>query len=90
MEKKSPNVIVIAVLALLIGLAGGFWYGGKSGFNKGYSKAEADIKKTQEEASKKASEAAAKAANPFSVGNPLEGVDTNPFEKVKKVLNPFQ
>ena len=30
-----------------------------------------------------------KAANPFGAVNPLEGVEANPFEKAKKVLNPF-
>ena len=47
------------------------------------------VKKAQEIAGQKAAEDAAKAANPFGVANPLEGVETNPFEEAKKVLNPF-
>jgi len=58
--------------------------------NLGYKRAEADIKKIQEEAAKKSAEALTKAANPFSGANPLEGIDANPFEKTKKILNPFQ
>ena len=34
-------------------------------------------------------EDAADAANPFKAANPLEGVESNPFEQAKKVLNPF-
>ena len=44
----------------------------------------------QEEAAKQAAADAAKAANPFQIVNPLEGVETNPFEKTKKILNPFE
>lgn len=44
----------------------------------------------QNEAFQKASEEAAKAANPFQVSNPLEGVNTNPLEEVRKKLNPFE
>lgn len=73
------------VIVLIAGLVGGYWFG----FEKGYNKAEADIKKVQEEAAKKASEDAAKAANPFQAVNPVEGVEANPFEKTKKILNPF-
>lgn len=55
----------------------------------GYSRAQADVKKTQEVAAQKAADDAAKAANPFKAANPLEGVESNPFEEAKKVLNPF-
>ena len=51
---------------------------------------EEDVKTLQEEVAKKAGEAAAKAANPFQAVNPLGTVEANPFEKAKKVLNPFQ
>lgn len=69
----------------MVGSVGGYWYG----HDRGYKKAEADVKKVQEEASKKAVEDAAKAANPFQAVNPVEGVEANPFEKTKKILNPF-
>lgn len=56
---------------------------------RGYGRSQADVKKAQEVAGQKAAEDAAKAANPFGVANPLEGVESNPFEQAKKVLNPF-
>ena len=74
---------MIAVFAI------SFWVGNKLGFSKGYKSAQADIKKVQDEAAKKATEEAVKAANPFQAVNPLSGVEANPFEKAKKILNPF-
>lgn len=56
---------------------------------RGYSRSQADVKKAQEVAGQKAAEDAAKAANPFGAANPLKGVESNPFEQAKKVLNPF-
>lgn len=93
MEKKS--LIIGIVIVLLVGVGyGGYWYGKKEAtqkvFEAGYAKAEEDISKLQEEGAKKAMEEAAKSANPFEVSNPLEGVEANPFEKVKRILNPIQ
>lgn len=73
-------IIIIVVGAL------GYWLGDW----RGYSRSQAEVKKTQELAAQKAAEDAAKAANPFKAANPLEGVETNPFEEAKKVLNPFK
>lgn len=84
---RSKMVIIIAVL-VLIGLA--FWFGRSDGYTKGYAQAQADTKALQEEGARNAVEEAAKATNPFQAVNPLEGVEANPFEKVKKVLNPFE
>lgn len=83
---SQKNVIIIAVVFLIIGLAAGYAYGRQ----KGYQQAETDIKKLDNVAAKKATEDAAKAANPFQAVNPLQGVEANPFQKVKKVLNPFE
>ena len=83
---STRNVVIIAVVVLVIGLAAGYFYGQQ----QGYKKAETDIKKLDEVAAKKATDEAAKAANPFQAVNPLEGVEANPFQKVKKVLNPFE
>lgn len=83
---NKTNIIVIAVI--LIGVA--FWLGRLNGYSTGYSKAQTDAKALQEESVRKAAEEAAKSANPFQAVNPLEGVEANPFEKVKKVLNPFE
>lgn len=71
-------VVVVGVL--------GYWAGNW----QGYSRSQADVKKTQEVAANKAAGDAAKAANPFKGTNPLEGVESNPFEQAKKVLNPFK
>ena len=62
-----------------------FWVGDWSG----YARSQAGVKNAQELAAQKAAEDAAKVANPFKAVNPLEGVEANPFEQAKKVLNPF-
>lgn len=56
---------------------------------QGYGRSQAEVKKAQAVAGQKAADDAAKAANPFKAANPLEGVEANPFEQAKKVLNPF-
>ncbi|MEK7144355.1 MAG: hypothetical protein AAB794_00625 [Patescibacteria group bacterium] len=84
---KSKTVAVIAAL-VLIGLA--FWLGRSNGYTKGYAQAQTDVQALQGESARKAADEAAKATNPFQAVNPLEGVEANPFEKVKKVLNPFE
>ena len=90
--KMDKKLVVVSVIALLL-IAGAYCYGNKAGYANGYStgykRAEADIKKLEEGAAKKATAETAKAANPFQVANPLENISVNPFEKVKKVLNPF-
>ena len=70
-------VVVVGVL--------GYW----AGDWQGYSRSQVDVKKAQETAGQKAADDAAKAANPFKATNPLEGVESNPFEEATKVLNPF-
>lgn len=84
MNKNTVTIVVIVVVMLVFS----FWYAGRK-YDQGYDAAVADIKAQQEEAGNKAAEAAASEANPFKVGNPLEGVEANPFEKAKKTLNPF-
>lgn len=80
------NKLVWVLVALVIGLVGGYYFGDSQGFKR----AETNIKKIQEEAAAKAAEAAAAAANPFKADNPLEAVQDNPFEKTKSILNPFK
>lgn len=83
------NKITLIIAALvLIGLV--FLFGRYTGYDVGYEQAQADVQTLQTEAARKGAEEAAKSANPFQAVNPLEGVETNPFEKVKKVLNPFE
>ena len=94
-DKNSLVLIIVAVIvSLAVGGAAGFFYGNDAGYKKGdsagYKRAEADMKNLQEASAKKVSEEAAKAANPFGSSNPLEGVEANPFEKAKQVLNPFE
>ena len=82
-EQKSPLIWIFAiVLALLLGIGGGVWYGNKMG----YAKAQAEIKAAAEAEAKKAAEA----ANPFKTAetNPLENIQTNPLESLK--FNPFK
>lgn len=81
-----PKVFWVVLVVLIAAVSAGGYYWG---YNKGYKVAEADVKKAQEVAGQKAAEDAAKAANPFKATNPLEGVESNPFEQAKKVLNPF-
>ena len=85
----NKNFSVISIVLLIIGAIGGYWYGGSVAYDNGYKAAAADIKAQQEVSANKASEDAAKAANPFQVSNPLEGVKANPFDKAKDALNPF-
>lgn len=87
------RTIIVAVIALVVGLGAGYWFGNRqagSAYDAGYAKALADAQATQDAAAKKAGEDAAKAANPFQASNPLEGVSANPFDQAKKVLNPFE
>ncbi|OGN31515.1 MAG: hypothetical protein A3I92_00530 [Candidatus Yanofskybacteria bacterium RIFCSPLOWO2_02_FULL_43_10b] len=82
----NKPILVWVLVALVIGLVGGYYFGD----NQGFKRAEANLKKIQEEAADKAAAAAAKAANPFQAANPLEGVQDDPFAKTKSILNPFK
>ena len=89
-SKKTPAFfIILAVIVVAAGI-GIYKYGKTTGYSAGYAKAQADIQSLQEESARKAADEAAKAANPFQAVNPLKGVEANPFEKVKRVLNPFE
>lgn len=80
--------VIFIVAVILIGLA--FWFGRSGGYTAGYAQAQTDATALQDETVRKAAADAAKSTNPFQAVNPLEGVEANPFEKVKKVLNPFE
>ena len=47
-------------------------------------------KDAQDAAARQAAADVAKSSNPFKTSNPLSGVEANPFEKTKKVMNPFE
>lgn len=89
-SKKTPAFYIASVVVVIVVLVGVYKYASKTGYTAGYAKAQADIQSLQEESARKAATEAAKTANPFQAVNPLEGVEANPFLKVKKVLNPFE
>ena len=47
-------------------------------------------KNLEADAAHRVAAATAKSENPFQADNPLAGVGTNPFEKTKKIMNPFE
>jgi hypothetical protein len=87
--KLNKNLTIILAVSIIL-IAGAYWIGNTSGYDSGYSQAQTDAVSLQDESSRKAIEDAAKSANPFQAVNPLEGVEANPFDKVKKILNPFE
>lgn len=80
----------VFIIMFLIVVGGAIWFAYKSGFDAGYGKAEADAESVRDESARRAAEEAAKSANPFQAVNPLSGIEANPFEKTKKILNPFE
>lgn len=80
----------VFVIMFLIIVGGAIWFAYNSGFGAGYGKAEADAESVRDEAARRATEEAAKSANPFQAVNPLSGIEANPFEKTRKILNPFE
>ena len=82
---SKQNIVISVILVVVVFYVGLIW-----GDSRGYKRSQAEVKKLQEEAAKKAGQEAAKSANPFQAVNPLEGVQTNPFEKAKSILNPFK
>lgn len=79
--------IVIAIVLLIAGLVGGYFYGIDKGRTQGREALLAEQKAAEEQAKKAAQEELAKAANPFEAKiNPFENGYQNPFENV----NPFK
>lgn len=69
-EQKSPLLWIFAViLALILGIGGGWWYGNKKGYDKGFD----DAVKSQS--------AETKIKVDTGYKNPFEGVNLNPFKK---------
>lgn len=88
--RKTIIVSVVLIAVVVIAGTGTYKLGSKDGYSDGYIKAQTDIQNLQDEAANRAASEAAKSANPFRAVNPLKEVESNPFEKVKKVLNPFE
>ncbi|PIT89089.1 MAG: hypothetical protein COU27_02160 [Candidatus Levybacteria bacterium CG10_big_fil_rev_8_21_14_0_10_36_7] len=86
----NKNSILLLVVGLILGVGGGYYYGNGVGYTSGHQAAVTEAEQAAAEIAAKATAEAAKAANPFQAVNPLEGVEDNPFEKTKKVLNPFE
>lgn len=81
--------LVWALIALLIGLSAGYWYGSRAGLAEGIKRGVLQEKAAEGARRKEAEKKAAEAVNPFGgTVNPFEGTPTNPFEKVK--VNPFE
>ena len=87
MEQGNTQTLLIAALvALVIGAGGGYFYG--------HSKGQSDLlasQKAEEEAAKQEAQAKiAEQVNPFGAAqaNPLEGGYENPFEGAS--INPFK
>lgn len=74
---NNSKIIIVALTALIIGLAGGYYYGNFQGIEKGRADLLAEQKAEQEEALKRVQDA----ANPFSETgvNPFKDVYKNPF-----------
>ena len=86
-EGAVSKHVVFAVVALLVGLAGGYYYG----YSSGRTNLLAEQVTAMEEAAEGAQEEIADAANPFGGArvNPFEGGYENPFEGAGGGVNPF-
>jgi len=76
-SKREITILIIAVAAIAVAA----WLF--------YARGKPALPKAEEVAAEKVAVDVAKAENPFKSDNPLSGVETNPFDKTKKVLNPF-
>lgn len=90
MAQKIFHISMGAIIALIMGLGAGYFIGNGQGQASGRQAAVEDLKQVQQQAAALAAIEASKAANPFQAVNPLEDVETNPFEKTKQILNPFE
>lgn len=74
--QKNTLLIIVFIIAVLAVAAGAYYYGNKTGYEKGYG--DGDV----------AGRAAAKVEAGTAVSNPMEKMpETNPF---KGVVNPFE
>ena len=76
---KKRGVYGVLLIALIVVL----WFG-YSAYQKNAAQ------QAEEAAAQKAATDAAKSENLFKTENPLSNVKADPFEKTKKVLNPFE
>ncbi|PCI20315.1 hypothetical protein COB64_02200 [Candidatus Wolfebacteria bacterium] len=81
----QKNALWSAIVLFVVGIIVGYVVG----FNKGEKSAIADIQAQQQAVTDQAVEEAAQDINPFEIENPLEGIEANPFDEAKDILNPF-
>ncbi len=84
-------VWVFVLVALIVGLGGGYYYGNSSGKLEGREVLLAEQEAQKGAEKKAAQERVTQIANPFADAeevNPLEGVYKNPFDGVS--ANPFR
>ena len=86
---KTRNGL-IGLLALVIIAGAIYWLGQRSGSVKGYMQAQTEVINVKESNVSRVVEQKAKSENPFQTVNPLSKVEANPFEKTKKIMNPFE
>lgn len=55
-----------------------------------YARYQSNVLREEEAIAEKAAAEAAQSENPFTETSPLSNVEVDPFEKTKKVLNPFE
>ena len=81
--QDNKKVILITVVAIILGLAGGYYAGNLQGKKAGIASGRQQILDEQKAAQEAALKAAQEAANPFSdvtdKANPFKDVYTNPF-----------
>lgn len=90
-EHHGITYLVGLVLAgLVLGAAGGYYFGTGVGFERGIVAEKADATRRADDAAIKAAQEAAQSVNPFGEGvaNPFEKNPANPFEQV--TTNPFE
>lgn len=89
-QRNSMMQWVIGVLALVVGMGGGYYYGNMMGHNRGVEAGIAQEKAAEIARREAAEREAASAINPFNQGsaNPFEKASANPFDDVN--VNPFK
>lgn len=82
-ENNSKKTILIAAVAIILGLAGGYYAGSLQGKKAGIVSGRQQVLDEQKAAQEAALKAAQEAANPFSdvteKANPFKDVYKNPF-----------
>lgn len=87
MPSPAPSILMntrIVYGVIVVGIIIAFWF-----VFVGFGGNE-DIQIQPDTVAQKAAEETAKSESLFKTTSPLSGVEADPFEKTKKVLNPFE